>query len=330
MKYIIYGLLSILLIIVLMLVSLPGAGEDYDQLSWQRLQRGHIVLIVESLDQPFWQALANGAQQAALDRQVFVELIEIQSQNPQQMAAAINRAVLSNVDAIALQPLDDQAVSDSLAIAKAKSISVLTYENDTYTLEGVPNVGSNNYQIGRESAKLAVEATDGEATMAIFLNTDQMADPRYKSLKLQGFIEYLADQNNMQLSNIFALDFDPFAADQLTRKILNDNPSINTIICTDERRTPGIAQTIVDLNLVGKVKIIGFGNMAQTINYVEKGVIYGTICADGKEIGHTAVTTLYHMMIGEAYSETTDTTIYTYTRGNIDDYYLQFEQNKAE
>lgn len=329
MKYFFYGLLSILILILLMILSLISPPFSSSTTVSVALPEYHIALLTQGSTDPFWNALITGAASAGSELGITVEMIDIPPNDVDRMAEAIDRAILSDTNAIALQPIDDPKIAESLKLAESKGIHILTFENDAFTLEGVPTVGSTSYQIGQNAAKLAIAATGGKAHIAFLLNDKQSEDTRYKSLKLQGFLEKISDYPDMILTSTYTVTSGLFEADKLTRTVLAEHPEVDLIICTDERRTPGVAQTIVDLNAVGDIQIVGFGSMAQTIKYIEKGVIYGTICADGYEIGYTVVNSLYKLIENEPISESHATTIYTYTLKNLNSYYERFSKTPS-
>lgn len=324
MKYFFYALMSLLILILFMLFSLFKPPFDTINADNNQVPLYHLVMITQGSKDPFGNALSKGALEAADALGASVELIAIPANDTEKMADAIDRAILSDADAIALQPINDLIIADRLKKAELHGIPVITFENDAFTLEGIPTIGSSSYNIGQSAANMAIAATAGQSKIALLLNDKQSLDPRYKSLKLQGIIEKLSAYPNMEIVSIHTVDADLFEADRLTRSLLSDHPDINLIICTDERRTPGVAQAIVDLNAVGTVQIVGFGNMEQTIKYIEQGVIYGTICADGFDIGYTTVQSLIQLIQNDPISESMATTIYSYTLKNLGDYYERF------
>lgn len=324
MKYLFYALVSLLILTSLMifpmLLTESGAASDTTIMLHER----HMVLLTHGAEEPFWRTLKAGAEIAGDEEGMTVEVIDLPPYDPDRMLEAIDHAILANADALALQPIEDPRIAEALNRAVEKGLIILTFENDAFTLEGIPTVGSNSYNIGQSAAKLAIEASDGKAQVAILLNGKGLEDSRYKSLKLQGFIEQLASQTDMSIAAIYTIDTGLFEADLITRKVLNEHPEVNLIICTDEKRTPGVAQVIVENNAVGDIQIIGFGNMDQTMQYIEKGVIYGTICADGFEIGNAIVRTIKSLAVGNPVSESKSTPIYTYTLDNLDAYDAEF------
>lgn len=129
----------------------------------------------------------------------------------------------------------------------------------------------------------------------------------------------------MSVEQIYTLNTKMFEVEKLTTSILTDNPEIDLIICNDGENTPGVAEVVIDSGKVGNVRIIGYGTMPKTMEYIEGGVMYGTITADSYAIGYNTVMQLSDMCDGKQISEFLNTNIYTFTSKNIDEYKRIFE-----
>lgn len=330
MKYIFYAFIGVIGVLIAMILGIYTLDLNIQPLQQLPMPDKHFVILVEDSKDNFWQTFKRSAEKSALSNQVFVEFIDIPAFDSDAAATAIERAVLSGVDAIALQPLSGSRTEFALDYARKSNIPILTFENDAFTLEGVPTVGSNSYLIGSTMSKLAIEASKGTGNVAIFINDRQSKDPRYKSLKLQGMLEALSPSRSIKISGIYSIDNSLLSVDKLTREVLNTHPEVDLILCTDERGTPAIAQALVDLGEVGRIQIIGFGNMEQTMRYIDRNVIYGTVCADGEAIGIEVIEQLNGMTSKDDISESTNTPIYTYTESNLDSYYKRYPVLKSE
>jgi len=68
--------------------------------------------------------------------------------------------------------------------------------------------------------------------------------------------------------------------------------TINTIVFTDPEDTIAAAQTLVDLNLVGQIQIIGFGSDPGVTENLRKGIISASVVINSERIGYQAVYSL--------------------------------------
>lgn len=330
MKHIFYafiGLIVVMTVMILGIYTLDGVPKP--KVSENSTEK-HVVVLVQNTKDSFWDAFRSGVITEAEKQNILVEFVEVPPFDSDAAALAIERAVLSKVNAIVLQPINGERTSSVLDYARKSGIHILTFENDAFTMEGVPTVGSNSWLVGSTMAKMAISTLGGaEGRMAILINNKESDDTRYKSLKLQGMLEALAPHDEITISGIHNVDNSLLGVDKLTRDILRKDPTINVILCTDDRGTPAVAQAIVDTGVVGSISIIGFGNMEQTMNYIERGVIQATISSDGAAIGKEVITKTATVLSGMSVSESTSTPIYTYTDDNLDDFRKRFPKGDA-
>jgi ribose transport system substrate-binding protein len=118
-----------------------------------------------------------------------------------------------------------------------------------------------------------------------------------------------------------------FEAEKVFSEIMESGSIPDLIICMDEKCTPGIAQLLVDYNMVGDVKLVGYGFTALTLEYIEHGVIYGTICPDAYEIGYQTVTSLIELLEGNQISDAISTGLNAIDKSNVEQYKNETEVN---
>ncbi|NLM72917.1 MAG: sugar ABC transporter substrate-binding protein [Clostridiaceae bacterium] len=329
MRYIYIALIMVLIVLVAMLMNLYITfNTESNNPSSQSEPTYHFIIITRDNKDPFWARFKSGALEAGNQKNIFVEFVDISHKDPALSANAIERAILSEVDGIALQPYDVEISSDAVSKAMEAGIATLTFENDIYYIPNVPTVGSNSYEIGYRAGEMAAEASGGKAKIAIMVS-EPGADKnkQYNNIKLQGLLDAISRYPKMTVEQIYALDTKMFVVDKLTMSLLADNPEIDLIICNDGENTPGVAQVVIDAGKVGIVNIIGFGNMPKTMDYIEEGVLYGTITADSYAIGYNTVMQLAEMCDGKQVNEVLNTNVYSFTADNIRYYREYFENN---
>lgn len=320
MKYIFTALFIVLVVMIGMLVNLyiSFTGPQAEPAAQRPFY--HIAIITQESNDPFWTNFKNGATQAGKDLNLFVEFMDLSHNDPISTAEMVDKAILAKVDAIAIQPNDIAITEKTVQKAVDSGITVLTFENDVFNIPNTPTVGSNSYEIGIMLGDMAVKASGGFANVAVLIS-DSGAE--HNNLKYQGILEACKNYPSIYFSP-YSNDVNLFEAEKLTSKILSDSPDIDMIICTDERSTPGVAQILIDAGEVGRIKVIGYGAMPQTMNYIERGVIYGTVCPDSSAIGYNCVYQLYDLLQKKESSEVVHTDINAYTLDNLDDYREEF------
>ena len=139
-------------------------------------------------------------------------------------------------------------------------------------------------------------------------------------------MDALSDAPQIEVTQVYPVDVERFEVEKCTSQILEERPEVDLILCTGETSTPGVAQVLVDANRVGDICVIGYGAMPQTLDYIERGVIYGSVCPDAYQIGYQSVKQLCRMLDGETVSNSSNTGMYTVTKENLE----QFRKETAQ
>jgi ribose transport system substrate-binding protein len=322
MKYTYSALILALILLVGMLVNLSiSFNNDTDNQIQQDAPKYHFVIITHDNNDPFWSKFKKGATEASLSRNVFVEFINVKYKDASLISNAVDRAILSGVDGLALQPFDVKYSTEILQKVRDAGITTITFENDVFYIPDLPTVGSNSYEVGFASGEMAASASNGKANIAVLINdTGESDSKQYNNIRFQGLLEAISQYPDMSVTQLYNLDAKMFEVDKLTTSILTENPEIDLIICSDSGNTPGVAQVVIDSGKVGNIKIIGYGTMSQTMKYIKDGVVYGTITADSYAIGYNTVLQMADVCDGKQISEFYNTDIYTFTAGNLGQY----------
>lgn len=281
----------------------------------------HLQIIVQNTSTHFWKQFCSGADVAGTDLGIYVEFVPLMSLDGDALTEAIEKGINADVDGIALRVTDFENTRTAIEEAIAAGIEVVTFENDEELIPDIPTVGSNSYDIGAVAGQMAVTAGNADATVAVILGSSEgSGDTQYKSLIVQGIADSFSLYSSMTIDDIYTLNAGLFEAEKLTYSLLESNSDIDLIICADEMSTPGVAQVLVDNNKVGDVQVIGYGVMPETLDYIERGVIFGSVCPDAYGIGYSTVKQLLSGLNNDPSSDTTNTDLYTIHAANVSDY----------
>ncbi len=329
----IYGVLIGMLLVMLVMYAglIMGKNKDTKQQTRVENPRYHLQLIVQSTNENFLTNFREGAEKAGEEDGVYVELVTLKQLNVNALKEAVEMGVNAGVDGIALQAADISQTRQIIEAAKKQGIAIMTYENNNYPVSDTPAVGTNSYNLGYYAANMAVEATGGKADVAVIINNEgNDGEEEYKNNIIQGILDSFDAYSTMEIpeDSIYTVDTDMFEAEEIASHIINKADKPDLIICMDEKCTPGIAQIFVDNNLVGDIKIVGYGVTKQTLDYIDHGVIYGIVCPDANEIGYDTVKQLVQSLDGEPISGTVSTGLYTINRDNVRDFLEKWNMNK--
>lgn len=291
----------------------------------------HFVIIAQNTDDPFWQSVRKGAMDAAKELNVAIEFNGPRFTNITEQQRYFDIAVASKVDGIATHVLDEDSFTPLINKAVSKNIPVVTIETDAKNSKRQSFVGINNFQLGADGGKLIAEATGGKAKVAVVLNSygNEVGDV-IQNLRIAGFKSAIKDARpGIEIKTIKSSVMGIFSAEEVTSEIINNYPDINAIFCTNSKDTLGVAQLVVDLNRVGEITIVGYGDLPEILRYVEKGVIYGSIVSNPVNMGYESIKALVELKKKNKTSSYVDTGLRSVTRKNLSQY-MDFIEKKGK
>ncbi len=318
-------LLSILLCLVMIASFAAGCGSsdkasaDTGTASAAPSGSGekiYIPVISKGFQHQFWQAVKQGAEQAAKDLNVEIsfEGPEGESQVDKQIEM-LQTALGKNPQAICLAALDSQAVIPLLQQAKDKGIPVIGFDSGVESDIPVTTCSTDNLKAAAEAADKMAEAIGGKGEIAIICH-DQTSltgvnrrdgfknqiESKYPDIKIVD-IQYEADQAK--------------AAD-VAKTIIQAHPNLKGIFGTNEGAATGAIKGVIEAKMDGKLIVIGYDAGKAQKDAVRNGQMYGAITQDPVGIGYKAVEAAVKAVKGETLEKNIDTGFKWYDKTNVD------------
>lgn len=281
----------------------------------------HFVVIVQNTDDFFWQAVKKGVVEAADEMNIAVEYNGPHFTNIEEQLRYLDIAIASRVDGIITHVLDEKQFTPLINKAVEMNIPVVTIESDAKDSKRLSFVGTNSFQLGFEGGKMIAEATGGKAKAAVIFNSYSSEEGNVmQNLRLSGFKDAVKSFPDIEIITVKTSRMGIFSAEELTQDILTTYPEVNSIYCVSSKDTLGASQVVVDYNRVGDVAIVGYGDLPEILDYVEKGVIYGTVVSSPFNIGYESVKAMVELKKQKRTSSYVDTGVHSITSKNIDDF----------
>ena len=206
------------------------------------------------------------------------------------------KAMKETLETLLSMPLEDGKADDleqikSIAALKGKNITVQdaimfaqikrALKGDTRAAEFIRDASGN---------KLA-EAIDGKGKVAIL--TQPSAELHAQRCK--GYEEALKEYSDIEVVQIGDTKSDPVVAIDVAKAMLQANPDIVGIGCTDAVGGAAVATALEELGMVGKVKVITMDRDQQVLEKIKDGTIYGTLVQNSALMPFLALEILYNM-----------------------------------
>jgi ribose transport system substrate-binding protein len=252
----------------------------------------HFSLYLPDNRNSFFTGIIEGAERAAAELNAAISIHSIDpSKHELEMAA------YTGIDGAIVCPyLDDAAARRQLDRLGARQIPVVLINHNIPNDKPWPFIGANTFDIGRRMGAVAGNINDGEIRLAVVYSDKSPGIYGERELMEMGIITALEGRLGSPITGL-RTSLNPLDAEELMYRLFRSNPGINTVIFTDSNDTLAAAQTLVDMNLVGRVQIIGFGDDPAIQDNIRKGIIASSVQTNPDRIGYEAVRSLAALRI---------------------------------
>lgn len=273
----------------------------------------HFSLILNSVDEQYWQDFKEGVTEAKKVYNVAVEVNQIYEPDSNgKTVEYINIANKSQVDGIIVNGENTQEYSNAINSAAESGIDIVVGVVETFDNDRLFYVGTNFSDYGKQAAKLIAQTGKGDkVNLAVILSDKDSTASSPSTLMMGGLNSAIESGQEIELVSTLYRNNDLLGAEDLTRAILTEHPEVNVIFCTNAKDTVAAARVIVERNLVGKVVIVGTDITDEIIDFIENGVVFGVIDRNGHDAGKKSIEVLFKADTFQTSYITIDTEIYT-------------------
>jgi ribose transport system substrate-binding protein len=279
-------------------------------------QEIYIPLISKGFQHQFWQAVKQGADQAAKDYKVKVtfEGPETEQQVDKQIDM-LSAALAKNPKAIGFAALDSKASIPMLKKAQAAKIPVIAFDSGVDSDIPLTTATTNNVAAAAMAADKMAEKIGGAGEVAVIAH-DQTS--RTGVDRRDGFV----NQIKSKYPNIKIVDVqyggDLLKSAEIAKTLVQAHPALKGIFGTNEPGAIGAGKGIKEAKKTGVV-IIGFDSGKAQKDMIKDGTIAGSITQNPVGIGYKTVEAAVKALKGEKLPKIIDTGFYYYDKSNMAD-----------
>jgi len=278
--------------------------------------KGHYSALLIGNETKFNAALKEGMLQEAVKKEIALEFHVVNDVD--QATEIIDMLVRAGVDGIITQGINNPSFLTALKSVTQDKIPLVLLYTDLSTAERDAFVGVNPFEMGNTVANLLISAKPVEGNIVfISQSTSAVSENPASKMHVLGFLDGLEGYINPEKVLLKTSQPTLLSAEGLVSELFTEEQGISAIVCTNETDTIGVAQVVVDLNRVGKTVIIGTGFTKEIAEYIDKGIVYGTVHRNPIGMGTNAISTLINLPNVETHIEMP---IEVITKENIDLY----------
>ncbi len=289
------------------LSSLTSGSEETETADY------HFAFFLPREFYSFFRSVASGAQEAAEELDCALSFHTIGNDS-----LDLEMARFSGIDGVVLYPsINEEEARRILDEFDDSGISVVLIEHTLSDSSPWPFVGTNNFDIGKKIGNLIKSRSGSPLQIAVVYSMKSPGIYAEKDLVGLGITSTLGPLLETPLESRIT-NLNPLDAEELTYEMLLNEPWISTIVFTDTSDTLAATQVLIDMNMVGTVRLIGFGTENAILDYVEKGILEATIATNPWDIGYNAVKVLVKQQSEGHMPGYVDTGVEIVTERNVD------------
>lgn len=299
------SLLMIVLLASILLVACGAQGDDQVTVGLQAASAGWPWYAT------FIETMENRAEEAGWELTVLGSDGDVATQTDQ-----IQDLIASEVDYLVIGPVDPKAVIPGIKEADGAGIPVIIIGNladpegdDFVTAARVPN----DYEMGKDSAELMVEALGGEGR--IFVVEGLPGQPAVIA-RLEAYDDVFSG-TGIEIVDSQPANWDSTQAVAVTEDLLTRYPDIDGILSMDGSMTPGIVQVVEENSL--DIPIVGLGGTASELALVKDGSVYGTTCMSPGANANAAADAIAELVAGNQVEQVAIVSSPKTTQANADE-----------
>ena len=261
-----------------------------------------IALVVKALGIGFFEAAAEGAEEAAAE----LGGVEIIYTGPTDTTAegqieVINSLIAQGVDAIAVSANDTDALVPTLKKAMQRGITVISWDS------GVADEGrqvhlnpSSNALIGNMIIKLAADHLPDGGDVAVLSATTTSTN---QNIWIEEMTKVMGDYPGI---NVVGTVYGDDLADKSYREatgLMQSYPDLDAIIAPTSVGIVAAAQAVVDAGKVGEVNVTGLGLPSEMAGAIESGASQSFAIWNPIDLGYSAAMIAHALASGAATAE---------------------------
>ncbi len=275
----------------------------------------HLMVIVDANDSTYNDAFLEGVKEAGESLRVASEIVLVDGNRyNEKVIEKLEMASYAKVDGLVVQSVNSEAFVRKVNEVVESGIPVFLLGEDITETERVSYIGVNRYNIGHSAGVMLADIMDGKGKIAII---DHKAYGGDKTLSL-GLSDVFMDHEDISIELVTYTQQGALNSETIATQIFRNYPQIDGIFCTNSQNTLGVAQAMIDNNVVNDFTLIGFGDDVELLEYIEKGKIAkGTIVADYKDIGYKAITVFSDYKSKDFVSSVINTTVHLVSEDTI-------------
>jgi ribose transport system substrate-binding protein len=290
-------LISIPLSLAIASMAACSTGESPATTDGETSENRDVALVLGTSGSPFYEALSCGAQAAAEELDLALEVSAADQFAADAQIPVVNAVTASAPAVAAVVPTDAQALMQPLRELTGRGTELLTVDQ---TLADTSIVASqiltDNVEGGAMAADEVNTLTGGTGKVLVIT---QPPGSSAQDQRTQGFEEQLATYPGLEYLGAQYQSNEPAVAAQIVTGTLSAHPDLAAIFVTNDQGAIGAVTGLEQAGAVGRVKVVAYDAATAEVAALKNGSIQALIAQNPRQEGEVAMQTAAALIDGE-------------------------------
>lgn len=285
----------------------------------------HFVLIGEEKDNPLWNDIRRGAEEASKEYNIALEYHAPDINSIKEQQELLDMAFKSKVDGIIMNGYENEEIKEIIKMAYEKNVPTILLNDEVNLSKRICYIGTNNYKAGIIAVGELKNKRRDIIKVGIITRASQYVG---EDVKISGIMKGIKDNPNMELGIIKTFSGSKIQLYNEIVTMIRENPEINALIGGEIYDTSVIGKVLVDLNKVGEISVVGYDYLEETLRFIKKGVVSSAISRNPYEIGYKSIEILNKYKNDEFIDDVFYVDVDVINAENIHEYYREDENDR--
>lgn len=261
-----------------------GSGSDTEEGTGGGGEQLSIGMSISTLNNPFFVAMRQGAEQAAQSAGADITVQDAQNDAATQ-ANQLQTFLTQGSSAVIVNPVDSQAAAEPVQEAGEADIPVVAADRSVTGAETATTVASDNVEGGKMAARTLAEAVGESGTVLVLQGTPGTSAARDRG---NGFQQAIKGFDGVNVVARQPANFDRTEALNVMTNLLQAHPDITGVFAQNDEMALGAIKALGE-RANSDVAVVGFDGTPDGLEAVQQGTMHATIAQQPEKLGKRSV-----------------------------------------
>lgn len=279
-----------------------------------------ITYITPLIAHPVWDEARQGFEDAAAEYGFEGQYVGPQGIDPVEMLNQMDIAIAEGVDGIITMAMNPETWIPALEKAEEAGVTVILVYSDSPGPR-LCTLGTDTHTLGVNGAEEHVAELERRGWEPKAISMQSTMDANFANEVREAYVEVLEQVPGFELLAVEDCQSDMLVAVQKFENLFRTYPETNVVISCCGEVGPAAAKVAEEMGISEDMIIIAIDDVAETLDWISKGVIYGTMAQNFYSSGYVGASMIIdNILNGVVPPEHNDTGSLFVSLDNIDNY----------